>query len=277
VVSGGELAIRDTSAGNASLEELRRISRRSVRTGEPGTTGEAAPETGDALQQVEDKLEKIREAPGVTVDINWNGGGEEECRLNLEGNPTFMGHSFRLFLRECLEQGIGGTAATAGGGLAPNGTGGTGGPCIMEDKEVEVRFAMPERHTDAVRGENDEVLRRITEDSGCRELTVTFDLDDDSLALAVVQGTFKSCVAAQRALHEQLARVQQEASEDPPDRVTLTYLVPRERAGAVVGKAGQGLRQIRESTKVRVDLAQDLSHRRDKRARAFLPSDARRL
>lgn len=73
---------------------------------------------------------------------------------------------------------------------------------------------------------------------------------------AVIMGTLHQCLAAQGLLNEQIQEASRAAGLEFAE-VNVIYLVRKEAAGAVIGKQGSMLKQIREASGARITLAKD--------------------
>merc|ERR1719221_2341800 len=73
---------------------------------------------------------------------------------------------------------------------------------------------------------------------------------------AVIVGGYSQCVAAEQMLHAQIVEAAQAAGVDVGE-VTVVLFVRKEDAGAVIGKQGSSLKEVRETSGAKIQLARE--------------------
>lgn len=126
---------------------------------------------------------------------------------------------------------------------------------------VQVHVVIPEpKLAGAVLGPQGERMKSIAANTGCNVSVTPREAPGERRV--VILGGFQQNTTAQALVIEQMAEVARQEGNDLPE-CTVILLMRSEAAGAVIGKQGQGLVSLRESTscKVEVGRAEVSGHR----------------
>eukprot|EP00931_Biecheleriopsis_adriatica_P043493 TRINITY_DN2486_c0_g2_i1.p1 TRINITY_DN2486_c0_g2~~TRINITY_DN2486_c0_g2_i1.p1 ORF type:complete len:616 (-),score=122.09 TRINITY_DN2486_c0_g2_i1:28-1818(-) len=121
--------------------------------------------------------------------------------------------------------------------------------------EVQLHMVVPGKFIGAILGKEGSEVKRIKDESGCSVVSAT-KRETGSDRRVVFLGGLDQCIYAQQAVYRQYCEAASEAQQDVTS-VTVMFMVPQAAAGAVIGKEAAHLKQIREQTGLRVDLARD--------------------
>lgn len=124
-----------------------------------------------------------------------------------------------------------------------------------EPDELQIHMMVPDRHAGALLGKGGAQLKQVATAAGCH-VSLT---QRDGLAFrrAVVVGRFQACAAAQRALDVLVSEAARAAGTAVVSEVTTILLIRREAAGAVIGKQGQTLNEIRGQSGAKISLSKE--------------------
>ncbi|CAK0867496.1 unnamed protein product [Prorocentrum cordatum] len=140
---------------------------------------------------------------------------------------------------------------------AASGGSGAGGARVTgvagrSDQEAELHFVASDDQVELMAGWQGANLPSFASQSGCSSISLA-PAPDGSSSEVVMKGPIGAVLTAQQMLWQQLGQT----SEELPDYIQMIYVAPKGRVGAVVGKAGSGLRQVRELSGLEVKVAQD--------------------
>eukprot|EP00931_Biecheleriopsis_adriatica_P043494 TRINITY_DN2486_c0_g2_i2.p1 TRINITY_DN2486_c0_g2~~TRINITY_DN2486_c0_g2_i2.p1 ORF type:complete len:621 (-),score=127.56 TRINITY_DN2486_c0_g2_i2:104-1909(-) len=121
--------------------------------------------------------------------------------------------------------------------------------------EVQLHMVVPGKFIGAILGKEGAQVKRIKEESGCSAVSAT-KRETGHDRRVVFMGGLEQCIHAQQAVHRHYCQAASEAQEDVTS-IAVIFLVPQAAAGAVIGKQGANLNEIRERTGLKVDLARD--------------------
>lgn len=223
-----------------------------------------ADNAGQIVGKGGENLRKVRELTHVRVQLERENvpnmaTGVQERLLTMHGQPMQVAMALRYVLGSGAPQGGGG----GGGGVPMGGFLGMPVPgsfcsqiraASADPQDVQIHFKIPDRLAGAIIGKGGEQLKQTSAQASCR-VTMT-SREGGSGRFAILQGTYEACVAAEQLLSEQVAKAAQEA-ETEVGEATAVYLVRKVAAGAVIGKAGAQLKEIRETSGARIQLARD--------------------
>jgi len=120
--------------------------------------------------------------------------------------------------------------------------------------EIQLHFTVPERFAGAILGKGGAQVKQTAATAGCKVSMTTRDPGQERRA--VIVGTYGQCAIAQGLLQEQLVEAARTAGQEI-NEVSVMFLVRKEAAGAVIGKQGAGLKQIREQSGAKIQLARE--------------------
>lgn len=126
--------------------------------------------------------------------------------------------------------------------------------------EIHVRLVVPDKAVGHVLGRGGVQVKQTAATTGC-SISMS-SKESGHPRLAQMTGSYSQCKAAQALIYEQIVSLLQEDGVDTAE-VTALYMIPKEFAGAIIGKQGAGLKQIREQSgvKVQVDREEVNGHR----------------
>lgn len=222
-----------------------------------------AESAGQIVGKGGENLRKVRELTHVRVQLERENvpnlaTGLQERLLTMHGQPMQVAMALRYVLGSGAPQGGGG-----GGGMSMGGFLGMPVPgsfcsqiraASADPGDVQIHFKVPDRLAGAIIGKGGEQLKQTSTQAGCR-VTMT-SREGGSGRFAILQGTYEACLAAEQLLSEQVVKSAQEAEMEVGE-ATAVYLVRKVAAGAVIGKAGAQLKEIRETSGARIQLARD--------------------
>lgn len=175
--------------------------------------------------------------------------GQQERLLTVQGEPAQVSMAVRCAL------GAGSPFGAPGPTGAPQAAGLVGVRAPSADpEELHLHFAVPAGLAGAIIGKGGAQVKQTAAETGARITMSSREGGGDRRA--VIVGSYGVCVAAQQAIYRQVAEAAQAAGQAYSE-VSVVYMVRREAAGAVIGKQGSGLKQIRETSGARVQLAQE--------------------
>lgn len=133
-----------------------------------------------------------------------------------------------------------------------------------EDMQVHVQVA--DRFAGAILGRAGAEIKQTAATAGC-SVCLTNRSESVGDRRAVIVGNYSQCAMAQAILHEQMAKVLQEdpgqQSDPSSTEASVIYLIQKVAVGGVIGRAGAGLKTIREQcgVQVHVDREEMQGHR----------------
>jgi len=213
-----------------------------------------AEKAGQVVGRGGDNLRRAREMCHARLSLNRDpvtnaATGQQERLLTVQGESAQVSMAVRCALGASAPFGTPGPA----GGPPAGGLLGVRAPSA-DPEELHLHFAVPAGLAGAIIGKGGAQVKQTAADSGARITMSSREGGGDRRA--VIVGNYGVCVAAQQALHKQVSEAAQAAGQAYAE-VSVIYMVRREAAGAVIGKQGSGLKQIRETSGARVQLAQE--------------------
>jgi len=208
-----------------------------------------------------ENLRKVRELTHVRVQLERENvpnaaTGMQERLLTMQGQPMQLAMALRCILGSGAPQGGGGGSSMGGflGMPVPGMFCSQVRAASADPQEVQIHYKVPDRLAGAIIGKGGEQLKQTATQAGCR-VSMT-SREGNAGRHAVLQGTFAQCLAAEQLLLDQVAKAAQEAEMEAGE-VTAVYLVRKLAAGAVIGKAGANLKEIRETSGARIQIARE--------------------
>jgi len=122
--------------------------------------------------------------------------------------------------------------------------------------EVQVHMVIPPKFIGAILGKEGAQIKQVTAETGCANVSVTRKEPMSSDRRVVILGGFEECVNAQKAVCQLYLSAAQTAGEEVKE-INVLMMVPQATAGAVIGKEGANLKQIREQLGLRVGLSRE--------------------
>lgn len=124
--------------------------------------------------------------------------------------------------------------------------------------EMQVHMVIAPKYIGAILGKEGAQIKQITADTGCANVSVTRkEPGNAGDRRVVVLGGFDECASAQRSVYQLYFSAAQTAGEEVKD-ITIILMVPQHAAGAVIGKEGANLKQLREQLNLRVTLSREV-------------------
>lgn len=124
-------------------------------------------------------------------------------------------------------------------------------PPSENPEEIQLHVVVSDKVAGAVVGKDAANLKQTTAHSGCTHLSVTRRENSQSDRHVIMIGGLQQCAEAQRIVSAQIADVAREAGQ-PVGDFTVIFMVPKNAAGAVIGKEASVIKQIREQTGVKI-------------------------
>jgi len=127
-------------------------------------------------------------------------------------------------------------------------------PVSADPEEIQLHFSVPDRYAGAILGKGGAQMKQTAAAAGCRICMTTRDVGCERRA--VMLGTYSQCSIAQNLLYEQLVEAARAVGEEIGE-VTVTFMIRKEAAGAVIGGQGACLKQVREQSGAKIQLARE--------------------
>jgi len=217
-----------------------------------------------------DNLKRVREACGVRISLEREpvadaASGTQERVVAMQGDVAAMSQALRIALG-------GGTGPMPYMGAMPLGAamsmmpgmsrfGCMGMPGLSHVRaastnaeEVQVHMVVPDRLAGAILGKDGAQVKQTAATSACKVSMTTRDGMSDRRI--VMQGTYSQCAEAQGLVCEQMQDAAVALGQENVDTTSI-FFIRKEAAGAVVGKQGAALRQIRELSGAKIQLARE--------------------
>jgi len=216
---------------------------------------------GQVVGRGGDNLKKLREECRVRVQLEREpftdpSSGAQERLLTMQGEMAQMGRAVRFIIGAGLTP-----SATPPTTLALPAPGGVVRQAISnvrapsgDPDEVQLQLTIPDRLAGAILGKAGAQVKQTAATAGCRVAMTNRGQGPERRAVMV--GTYSQCAIAQGLLYDQLVEASRAAGQDLTE-VSVTYLIRKEAAGAVIGKQGATLKQIRETSGAKVQLAKE--------------------
>mmetsp|Transcript_31289 Transcript_31289/g.89784 ORF Transcript_31289/g.89784 Transcript_31289/m.89784 type:complete len:579 (+) Transcript_31289:95-1831(+) len=216
---------------------------------------------GQVIGKGGDNLKKVREECHVRLQLEREpmsdpATGAQERLLTMSGETAQMARALRFIL---------------GTGMAPAGAGKLPTTLALpstvalpthaqvrapssDPDEIQLQFTIPEKFAGAILGKAGNQVKQTAVTAGCKVSMTT--RGQGAERRAVIMGSYGQCVVAQGLLYDQLLEASRAAGTELTE-VTVVFMVRKEAAGAVIGKQGSTLKQIRESSGAKVQLARE--------------------
>lgn len=121
-----------------------------------------------------------------------------------------------------------------------------------DPEEIQIHFTVPDRFAGVVLGKGGSQMKQTAATAGCRVSMTARESGTERRA--VIVGTHSQCAVAQQLLHDQLLEAAKLAGMDFSE-VSVVFMIRKEAAGALIGKQGATLKQIREQSGAKIQLA----------------------
>jgi len=220
-----------------------------------------------------DNLKAVRQGCGVAVKVERepvidHATGNQERLMTLQGEGARLGQALALALggaTASMPAAVGGYPAYGamhGGGMSmsaqvmasPAGQQGLQQVRAPSDdpNHMQLHLYINPKYVGAIVGKEGATIKQTGASTGTSCSVTKRDSGDRRV---VIQGTYHDCVAAQNVLVDQMAAAAKEGGEQPDAEVKVIQFIRKETAGAVIGKQGSQLTQIREQSacKIQVD------------------------
>jgi len=228
--------------------------------------------TGGVIGKGGENLKRVRGLTGARIQVEREAvtntaTNEQERILKVIGEPMAIGNGLCLALGGVM-MGAGGQPRVDGGS-APVVPGTAAVAAAMAPKQevqpmgdnpenVQIHIVIPGKVTGAIVGKQGAAIKSLSEQAGCRlsvsTRTVQGMRPPDRRVMAV--GTFSQVCAAEQLVHNAVTQAEA-GSEDATNSFTTIFWIPKEYSGAIIGKSGATLGQIRESTQVKVHFGKE--------------------
>lgn len=243
-------------------------------------------------------LKIISDQTGVEMQVLKDAVSDQGDRVgHLTGIPNQLGAAIRIALnavngstpapapqmnnyQECnsyrgqsgqgMQQGINNWRAQAGG----NSTGPMGGPmggppgpmgagltqvrpASGTPGEVQIHMVIPSKFVGCILGKEGSQIKQLLSDTGCTHLSVSKkEAYGDADRRVIMIGGLPECTKAQEAVWQIYSDNAQQAGSEAS--LSCIMMVPVEKAGAVIGKEGSNLKQMREKFGLKVLLSKEV-------------------
>jgi predicted PilT family ATPase len=122
-----------------------------------------------------------------------------------------------------------------------------------DPEDIQLHMVVPERLVGALVGKEGQLLKQVGASTGCKLCMNSKDLSERRVILL---GKYGQCVAAQQDLQQTLLVAGQQARIDVSS-TSIIFYIRSTAVGAVIGRAGLQLKQIREQTGTKVQVDRD--------------------
>lgn len=216
---------------------------------------------GQVVGRGGENLRRVRELCNVRLSLVREpeanpATGQQERLLTMSGEPGQLGTALRCVLGD-----RGGPSGFMGPGMGPmSGMPGQGGilsqvrAASADPDEVQIHVAVPDGLAGAIIGKAGEQIKQTAATAGCR--VSMSSRESGGTRHAVCQGSFSQCMTAQQMLHDQISAAAEAAGQAQTDLIVL-FMVRKEAAGAVIGKSGASLNEVRDKSGARIQLARE--------------------
>jgi len=218
--------------------------------------------TGQVIGKGGERLKLVRESTGVRLQVEREAvsnqaSGEEERMLTASGEPLAIGTALSIALG-------GGRPALAfpGATLFGGGRGFMGASEVhnMPDdpSAIQVHMMIPGKLTGAIVGKQGSTIQQLSSQSGCLKLGVT-KRTNSSQRHVICIGGLSEVQAAQQLVNSTALAAAESAGVDSSalQQVEVTFWIPKQFSGAVIGKQGANLGNIREQAGVKVQFGKE--------------------
>lgn len=232
-----------------------------------------ADKVGQVVGRGGDNLRKVREELRVRLQLEREPvvdatNGQQERLLTMSGEVSQMGRALRFVLGA-----IGGALTGVPAGVFGAVPGMRLGKALLvsmpvvpmqpalatqvrapslDPEEIQIHFTVPDRFAGVVLGKAGAQVKQTAATANCKVSMTARESGTERRA--VIVGTHSQCVTAQTLLHEQLVEAAKSAGVEFGE-VSVVFMIRSEAAGALIGKQGATLKQIRESSGAKIQLA----------------------
>lgn len=214
---------------------------------------------GQVVGRGGDNLKKVREECRVRVALEREPvvdptSGAQERLLTMSGEMNQMPRALRYMLGTGAAPAAVLPPALGLPPLAPSTTHSQVRAPSSDPDEIQLQFTVPDKLAGAILGKGGAQVKQTAASAGCK-VSMTNRLAGTERR-AVIIGTYSQCVVAQNLLYEQIMEASRAAGQEVSE-VSVMFLVRKEAAGAVIGKQGATLKQIREQSGAKIQLARE--------------------
>lgn len=124
-----------------------------------------------------------------------------------------------------------------------------------DPNEMQVHMQIPPKYIGPILGKEGAQIKQIVTESGCANVSVTKREAGSQERRVVFVGGFDECARAQQSVYQIYAGAAAEAGEEAS--LTCFMMVPTTSAGAVIGKQGANLKELRETLSLKVILSKE--------------------
>jgi len=226
---------------------------------------------GQVVGKAGNNLQRVRDSYGVRLDLERDPIHDPafgaERTLTMSGSAMAMGQALCMALT-----GVGGAVLPSqippslqlGAGMHNNlGTVVVSGVDVRQvshdPEELQLHMAVPVSLVGAILGREGQTIKQTGTKSGCK-ISVTKKDSTVGERRVVIIGKFSQCQLAQVLLQQQLEAAASSAGDVDVSTARITYWVRSGAAGAVIGKGGNTLRQVREQTGTKIQFDREEIH-----------------
>lgn len=226
-----------------------------------------ADSAGQVVGKAGANLKRVRESFNIRIQMERDPVVDpqhgSERALTMSGNAMSMGQALCMALTGLASPLLPSQMPTSmqlGAGIAASGSSvvnpGDVRQASSDPEELQLHMDAPSRLVGAILGKEGQTIKQTGSTSGCK-ISVT-KKDSNGERRIVIIGKYPHCKAAHSALQEQLeAAAESSATGEDVSTTRITYFVRGSAAGAVIGKGGNTLRQVREQTGTKIQLDRD--------------------
>eukprot|EP00435_Cladocopium_sp_Y103_P058132 s642_g20.t1 len=147
-----------------------------------------------------------------------------------------------------------------GGHMGPPGPMGAGltqvRPASGTPGEMQIHMVIPSKFVGCILGKEGSQIKQLLSDTGCTHLAVSKkEPYGDADRRVIMVGGYPECAKAQEAVWQIYSENAQQAGAEAS--LACIMMVPSEKAGAVIGKEGSNLKQMREKFGLKVLLSKE--------------------
>jgi len=199
-----------------------------------------------------ENLRHLREHCKVKVTLEREHYGGERM-VNMEGSVASLANAIRMFI-----QGGGRSAAappsmlaiSAGGVVEENISGVR--PVNQDPKVMQVHMNIHYKACGGIMGKGGEQLKHFEKVTGAK---IAVSEHGGADRRVVIIGNAMQCAAAQKSVYSKICEMAPQVGI-PVEDVTSHVMVRSEACGAIIGKAGENLRRIRENSGVKLNMGE---------------------
>lgn len=205
-----------------------------------------------------ENLRRVREETSVNMVVERescidSGSGFEERWVALYGNRLKLGPALCLALGHCVAPSPS-TAAVPCAAAALESPESVRPPS-SDAETIQLHAYIQDRHVGALLGKDGAQIKQTAVASGCA--TVVCTTRDQGARRVVIVGTYDQAISAQGIVFEQLRAAASLAGEAEVCELSVVFFIRREATGAVVGRQGASLTEIREQSGAKIKLEKE--------------------